>query len=229
MPSDFGTWMQNIAPVLLAYKRHDHRIGSDNQTEAKGRRSQPGLNPDSRALQGAARRCFGQAPQPSVAAVPLRAIRPQNVAVMVVLASGLPWTTDLSGLVLGTEAGLAGRGGGKRRHGGRRADRRAAEEQRRQGSSTAAWPLATPQAGRGSRIRSASPSSQAVQAWISPCARSWTRQSKGSAGGAQPVQTGRVAVISVTSKAFGGSHGHGPGHGLDVEDVAGLAVVGGRS
>ena len=45
-----------------------------------------GLNPEPGALQGSARRCYGQAPQSSIAAVPLRALRSQHVAVTVALS-----------------------------------------------------------------------------------------------------------------------------------------------
>ena len=53
-------------------------------------------------------------------------------------------------------------------------------------------------------MTSSSPASQATHGYTSPCARSCTEHSTGDAGGAQPVQTGRIAVISVTSSAAAG-------------------------
>ena len=76
-------------------------------------------------------------------------------------------------------------------------------------------------------MRTASPSSQAVQGWTSPWARSWTRQSPGVSGGGAAGPDGARRGDLGDVETLGRADGDRPGHRLDVEDVAGLAVTGG--
>ena len=98
---------------------------------------------------------------------------------------------------------------------------------RRRGRRPGPWPRRGP--GGAGGCAASSPSSQAAQGCTSPWARSWTRQSRGSArrraAGPDRADGGDLGDV----EALGGADGHRPGHRLDVQHVAGPAVVGGRA